>query len=90
MGINVIRNTVLNTFHKSLDWKREYLKRLNPDICPFQTNGPNYIYLHITYSLQKGRSIWSHRSKSDSENESDFFLTNFDTDLHATVSDMYF
>ena len=46
--------------------------------------------LNITYSVQKDRSMWSHRSKSDSENESVFFLTNFDTDLHATVSDVYY
>jgi len=63
---------------------------LNPDKCPFPTNGPNYMDLSITYSVQKDRSMWSHRSKSDPESESVFFLTNFETDLHATVSDVYY
>jgi len=35
VGINVIRNTVLNTFHKSLDSKTEYLQRLKSRHVPF-------------------------------------------------------
>ena len=54
-----------NAFHKSLDWKTEYLKCLNPDTCPFPTNGPNYMDLNIIYSVRKHRSMWSQRNKSD-------------------------
>jgi len=27
--------------------------RLNPDMCPFPTNRPNYLHLNITYSVRK-------------------------------------
>jgi len=58
--------------------------------CAFPTNGPNYNHLNKIYSVQKDRSMWSQRRKSDSESESVSFLTNFETDLHATVSDVYY
>ena len=59
-------------------------------MCPFQTNGPNYLHLNITYSERKDMSMWSQRRKSDSDSESAFSLKNFETDLRATVSEVYY
>ena len=63
---------------------------LNPDMCPFPTKGPNYLYLNIIYSVRKDRSMWSQRRKSDSDSESVFSLTNFETYLLATASGVYY
>jgi hypothetical protein len=38
----------------------------------------------------KDRYVWSQRHKSYSDSESVFSLTNFKTDLRATVSDVYY
>jgi len=35
-------------------------------------------------------SMWSQRRKSDSDSESAFSLKNFETDLRATVSEVYY
>jgi len=57
----------LTHFINRLIGKGNISNGFNPDMCPFPTNGPNYMPLNIIYSVQKDRSVWSQRSKSDSE-----------------------